>query len=175
MTTKQELKKGYRQISGLFKSYSDFHELAEALQTRGYGRNDLSVLMSNNTHDLYFAAKENNKAPEGVTLGGITGGLLGALIGGFTLIGNIISPGIGLVAAGPIVGILTGGAVGAGAGGVIGALIGAGIPEHEARFFEDALKEEGKILLVAHVPQNEAKEIKAVFERYNAEQVKIYS
>ncbi|HEY9745513.1 MAG TPA: hypothetical protein V6C99_04790, partial [Oculatellaceae cyanobacterium] len=59
--------------------------------------------------------------------------------------------------------------------GLIGALIGAGIPEHEAKFFEFALKEQGKILVVAHIPKAESDEVKAIFERSNAQRLKVYS
>lgn len=168
-------KNAFEQISGLFSSYTDFANLIEALNMRGYREDDLSVLMSENTHHQYFAPQENTKAPEGATVGTISGGILGALIGGLTLVGNVILPGAGLLVAGPLVGALTAGAIGAATGGLIGALIGSGIPEHEAKFFEDALKEEGRILVVAHVPKDEVKEVKAVFERCNADRLKIYT
>lgn len=165
----------FDQISGVFRSYTDFANLIEALNMRGYREDDLSVLMSENTHHQYFAPQENTKAPEGATVGTLSGGILGALIGGLTLVGNIIVPGAGLLVAGPLVGALTAGAVGAATGGLIGGLIGAGIPEHEAKFFEDAIREEGRILVVAHVPHEETKEVKAVFERCNADRLKIHA
>lgn len=165
----------YEQISGVFESYTDFANLIEALNTRGFREDDLSVLMSENTHKQYFAPQENTKAPEGATFGSLSGGIIGAIIGGLTLVGNIILPGSGLLVAGPLVGALTAGAIGAATGGIIGALIGAGIPEHEAKFFEDALKEEGRILVVAHVPHAEVKEVKAVFERCNVDRLKVHN
>lgn len=168
-------KQDYEQISGLFKSYKDFSELIEALNMRGYKEEDISVLMSEHTHKQYFTTQENTKAPEGAAMGTLSGGILGAVIGGLSLVGNIILPGTGLLVAGPLVGALTAGAVGAAAGGLIGALVGAGIPEHEAKFFEDALKKEGQILVVAHVLKEQIKEVKAVFERHNAQQLKVYN
>lgn len=174
MAHRHHERNAFDQISGVFASYTDFANLIEALNMRGFREDDISVLMSENTHHQYFAPQENTKAPEGATVGTLSGGILGALIGGLTLAGNIILPGAGLLVAGPLVGALTAGAIGAATGGLIGALIGAGIPEHEAKFFENALKEEGRILVVAHVPKNESKEVKAVFERCNAERLKIY-
>lgn len=168
-------KADYEQISGLFVSYKDFAELIEALNLRGYKEEDLSVLMSEHTHRQYFTPQENTKAPEGAAVGTLSGGILGAVIGGLSLVGNIILPGSGLLVAGPLVGALTAGAVGAAAGGLIGALVGAGIPEHEAKFFEEALKQEGQILVVAHVLKDHVKEVKAVFERHHAKQLKVYS
>ena len=168
-------KNEYEQISGLFASYNDFTSLIEALNARGYREEDLSVLMSENTRHQYFAPQENTKAPEGAALGGLSGGILGAIIGGLTLVGNIVLPGSGLLVAGPLVGALSVGALGAATGGLIGALVGAGIPEHEAKFFEDALREKGHILVVAHVPREKITEVKSVFERYHAERLKVHN
>ena len=165
----------YDQISGIFSSYADFANLIETLNTRGYKEDDLSVLMSENTHHQYFAPQENTKAPEGVTVGGLSGGVLGAILGSLTLAGTVMLPGAGLLVAGPLVGALTAGAVGAVTGGLIGALIGAGIPEHEAKFFEYALKEQGRILVVAHIPKSESLEVKSIFERSNAQHLRVHT
>ncbi len=166
---------GYEQISGLFISYKDFSDLIEALHIRGFKEEDISVLMSEHTHNQYFSPQENTKAPEGAAVGSLSGGILGAVLGGLTLVGNIILPGSGLLVAGPLVGALTAGAIGAATGGLIGSLVGAGIPEHEAKFFENALKDEGHILVVVHVLKTQVKEVKAVFERHHATQLKVYN
>jgi membrane protein YqaA with SNARE-associated domain len=171
----QRNKQNYDDVSGIFISQTDFTNLIEALNERGYRHDDLSVLMSEQTHRQYFAPHENTKAPEGATVGSLSGGILGVIIGGLTLAGSVIVPGMGLLVAGPLVGALTAGAVGAATGGLLGALIGAGFPEHEAKFFESALKEQGRILVVAHIPKSESKEIKSVFERYNAQHLKVHS
>ncbi|MCE3236393.1 MAG: hypothetical protein K0Q50_2584 [Vampirovibrio sp.] len=168
-------KNEFDQISALFASYQDFSGLIEALNARGYREEDLSVLMSEKTHHQYFAPQENTKAPEGAAFGSLSGGILGAVIGGLTLVGNIILPGSGLLVAGPLVGALTAGAIGAAAGGLIGALVGAGIPEHEAKFFEDALNKQGQILVVAHIPKDRVKEVKAVFERFHASSLRVHA
>ncbi len=167
-------KEGYEQISGLFSSYQDFTDLVESMTRRGYKEEDISVLMTERTRNQYIAPQENSKAPEGATMGSLSGGVLGAVLGGLTLVGNIILPGTGLLVAGPLVGALTAGAIGAATGGLLGALVGAGIPEHEAKFFEEALKQEGQILVVAHVMKDHIKEVKAVFERHNANRVKVH-
>lgn len=164
----------YDQVSGIFSSYSDFSNLIETLNMRGYREDDISVLMSESTHKQYFAPQENTKAPEGATVGSISGGVLGALIGGLTAVGSVVIPG-GIMVAGPVIAALSAGAVGAVTGGLIGGLVGSGIPEHEAKFFEDALKEQGRILVVAHIPKAESDEVKSVFERCNAQRLKVHT
>jgi hypothetical protein len=47
------------------------------------------------------------------------------------------------IAAGPIMAALSGAAAGATTGGVVGALVGLGIPEYEAKAYEERLKTGG--------------------------------
>ena len=54
------------------------------------------------------------------------------------------------IAAGPIMAALSGAAAGAAAGGVAGALVGLGIPEYEAKVYEDRIKK-GGYLVAVHV------------------------
>lgn len=72
--------------------------------------------------------------------------MLGALAASLIVVGVIAAPGIGLVAAGPLLVALVGAGAGAAAGGLVGALVGAGIPEHEARVYADELRG-GSILI----------------------------
>lgn len=168
----------HEQVSGIFNSYDNTNSLVEALYQAGIQDQDISVLMSDQTRQNFtnnndaLRSLDNNKVPEGVSAGAVSGGLLGALIGGLTLIGSVAIPGAGLLAAGPIVGALTGGAIGATSGGLIGALIGAGIPEEEAREYEQALENQGNIVVIAYVPEEKVNAIKSIFERYGAKQVK---
>ncbi|MBX6314363.1 MAG: hypothetical protein IRY99_15840, partial [Isosphaeraceae bacterium] len=89
-----------------------------------------------------------------------------ALIG-FALVGStIVLPGVGpilvggslatgsLVAGGATAATLTGAGIGAASGGLIGGLIGAGIPEAEARDYATRL-ERGDILVSVQVPDQE--------------------
>lgn len=163
------------QISGIFNSRRALEDLFGTFNRLGIREDDVSILMSERTRDLHYGISDTTKLPEGASIGALSGGLLGAVLGGLTVIGNVLLPGIGLLVAGPLVGALAGGAVGSAAGGLIGALIGSGIPEHEAKFFEDALKIEGNILVVAQVPKGQVKEVKAIFERHGAHHIKVHS
>jgi len=81
---------------------------------------------------------------------GAVGGLLaGAGIGGLIAAGAaLLIPGFGPVVAGGILATVLGGAaVGAAAGGILGALAGMGVPEEEARYYEDEFHE-GRVLVI---------------------------
>ena len=64
-------------------------------------------------------------------------------------IGALAIPGLGpFIAAGPIMAALSGAAAGATAGGVVGALVGLGIPEYEAKAYEERIKKGGYLVAV---------------------------
>jgi outer membrane lipoprotein SlyB len=80
------------------------------------------------------------------------------------------------MAAGPIVAALAGAAVGGASGSLLGALVGLGVPEIEAKVYEERLNK-GDILVCVHVDdsgqeniagqifaQHESKHIAAVSE-----------
>ena len=66
---------------------------------------------------------------------------------------------------------LGGAAVGAAAGGLTGALIGFGIPEHEAKRYEGKLAD-GNILISVHTESSEQlRAAKEIFDRYSASNI----
>lgn len=174
------------EVSGIINDRKELEALLDDLEQRNL-RNDVSVLMTDQTRNYYDESwgsdvfepepderiEHSSKLPEGAATGGLTGGILGAIIGGLTLVGSVLVPGVGLLVAGPLVGAITGGAIGTAAGGLVGALIGAGIPEEEARFYEHSLQEQGNVLVVAHVPQNQVAEVRTLFGRHGARSVRV--
>lgn len=152
-------------------------DMADRIVTslRGSGavrEQDISVLFPDKKGTKEFAHEHNTKAPEGAitgaSAGGVTGGVLGLLAG----IGALAIPGVGpLIAAGPIMAALSGAAVGAAVGGVAGGLIGMGMPEFEAKRYEDRVKG-GNILMAAHSETSEnTKTIKEIFKAAGAEDI----
>lgn len=137
-------------VYGVFHDRDKVRETVETLKNEGFRDSDISVVFPNQDETKQFAVEHNTKAPEGATAGGVTGIVAGGVLGWMAGIGMIAIPGIGpLLAAGPIVAALAGaGAVGA-AGGLVGALIGMGVPEYEAKKYENDIKE-GRILIAVH-------------------------
>jgi len=162
----------FKNISGIF-SPADAEPILYELGQRHIPMKDISVLMSETTGNTLIKMSGSNKAPEGATIGGISGGIIGGIIGSLVLAGSILAPGIGVLVAGPLVGALAGTAAGVGAGGVLGGLIGLGIPEREAKYYEDALKEEGNMMIAARVPKEVTPEIKALFEQFEGKNLHI--
>ncbi len=162
----------YEQVIGIFKE-ADLNSVVLELERRNIDPSQISIVMSQTTGEQLMKINPSTKAPEGATVGGLTGGLLGALIGGLTLAGSVLLPGVGILAAGPLVGALAGTSIGVASGGIIGGLIGMGMPEHEAREIEDTLKDPGTVLVMTEVPKEQIPEIKALFERFDVKGLKI--
>jgi hypothetical protein len=98
------------------------------LKQAGFKDDEVGVIAPHHDADETYAE-------EGAAAGAVTGGAVGALAGA---VATGLIPGVGpVIAAGLLAGVLGGAAAGAAAGGVFGALIGLGIPEEEARRYEE--------------------------------------
>lgn len=139
------------------------------LKNEGFSDDDISVLFPDKSSTKDFAHEQNTKAPEGAVAGAGAGGAIGGTLGLLAGIGLLAIPGVGpFIAAGPIAASLSGLAVGATVGGITGALVGMGIPEIEAKRYEDKVKG-GNILISAHTDDSdEVDAAEEIFKRENA-------
>src|SRR5687768_4219117 len=139
-----------RMLTGLFRDRDSAERAYRSLNDRGYGKDDINLLMSDDTRKKYFAGDDTelgSKAWEGAGKGAAIGGGVGATLAAIAAIGTTLAlPGIGLLIAGPIAAALAGGGAGALTGGLVGALVGAGIPEEHAKHYEKGLKEGGIVM-----------------------------
>ena len=105
-------------VTGLFPDRASAERAYDVASTKGYGKDDFNVVMSDETRKRHFPAdgvttELGNKAAEGAGVGGAIGGTLGAVLGAIVAVGTSIAiPGLGSVIAGP----LAAGLAGAGAG-----------------------------------------------------------
>jgi uncharacterized membrane protein len=159
-------------VFGIVKTHSQAEQIVEGLQQAGFPVSEISVLLPDNEGKHDIGHVKATKAPEGATTGATTGGLTGGVLGLLAGIGALAIPGVGpLIAAGPIMAALSGVAIGATTGGVVGALIGLGIPEIEARRYEDKLKS-GNYLIAVHARDGEEKDrAKEIFKNAGAEDI----
>src|SRR5918999_4303284 len=130
-----------RIMTGMFRDRESAERAYGSLTGRGYTKDDVSLLMSEDARRRHFSddatrTELGTKAAEGAGVGAVVGGGLGAVLAALAAAGTIALPGIGLIAMGPLAAALTGAATGGVAGGLLGALVGAGIPEERAREYE---------------------------------------
>ncbi len=139
-------------VIGVFRTHDNVEASITELKDLGYDTKELSVVMK----DYRKNTKAHSKGAhviEGAATGATTGAILGGLAGLLTGIGAIAIPGIGaLFIAGPIATALglTGAAAATGAlaGGLLGSLVSLGIPEKEARVYEEYIRAGGILLIV---------------------------
>ncbi len=146
--------------------------IVQELKKNGFVDNDISALFPDKKGSKDFAHEHNTKAPEGAAVGATAGGALGGTVGLLAGIGALAIPGLGpFIAAGPLMAALSGAAVGGAVGGLTGALVGMGIPEYEAKRYENKLRE-GNILISVHTEDSKQQETaKKIFERLGARDI----
>src|SRR4051794_12133624 len=135
---------------GIYQSRAQLEAGVDALKAANFRYEDISVLFPDKETSKEFAHEKSTKAPEGATIGGASGVVVGGTLGWLAGIGALAIPGVGpFIAAGPIVAALAGAGAGGAVGGLLGALVGMGIPEYEAKRYEGRIRS-GGILMSVH-------------------------
>jgi hypothetical protein len=145
-------------LTGAFRDRTSAEQAYDLLIKRGYKRDDISLMMSDDTLEERFGTDQATEFKDEATEVGKTGAVTGAgtstLVGAVSGAATLTLPGIGLVLAGPVATALAGLGVAGATGGVVGALVGSGIPEDRARTYERDIKV-GRIV-IAVVPRSES-------------------
>ncbi len=140
-------------VTGTFRDRENAERAYNTLGSRGYSKDDVNLLMSDDTRKKHFSDDTDtdtglgSKALEGAGAGGAIGGTVGAILAAVAAVGTTLAiPGLGIVIAGPIAAALAGAGAGAATGGLIGALVGAGMPEDRAKLYEQDIKNGGIVM-----------------------------
>ena len=148
-------------VAGLFSERSDAERAIRALKDAGFSENQIGVAMRDRGEQRDLVNDTGTKAAEGAATGAASGGVVGGVLGLLAGVGALAIPGVGpIVAGGVLASTLTGAGIGAAAGGIIGGLIGMGIPEEEARHFDQGFRAGGILVTVeAGARADEARDI----------------
>lgn len=160
-------------VTGLFKNKVAAEAAVDAILKRGYSRDDISVLMSDDTRSKHFALQSRTHAADGLGIGAAAGGAVGAVLAAITAVGTtLFLPGLNLVIAGPIAAALAGLGAGGATGGLIGALIGAGIPEYRAKVYEAGIRGGGILIGVEARSDEDVDRLEELLNELGAENVR---
>lgn len=144
-----------------FDQHRQAEEAVADLRQQGFDR-EVSLLVK----DSERTKGREGGIGEGVTTGGVLGGLAGLALGA----GALAIPGIGpVVALGPITGLLSGAAT----GGVAGGLVDWGIPETEGRNYE-AEVQQGKTLVAVRTEETKINNAADVLRNHGSKNVQIH-
>ena len=169
-----------RMVTGMFPDRESAEQAYGSMAGRGYGTDDVHMLMSDDTRKRYFVPKDGKDAKDtelgskalegagvGAGIGAVTGGVLAAVAAAAT----VAIPGVGLVVAGPLAAALAGAGAGSVTGGLIGALVGSGIPEERARVYEQGVREGGIVLGVTPKTDEDAEYFEREWKGYRGEHI----
>ncbi len=157
-------------VVGVFQNRLDANQAVAELDEAGFDKSKVGVALRHPGNDMsdLLTAKDTH-AEGGAMAGALTGLGLGALAGLGVLAGVV--PVVGhAIAAGTLGMILCNAAAGAGIAGMAGFMIGAGLPEEEAKFYQDEFEAgHGIVTVCADSRADLAAEILARHGAYNME------
>jgi hypothetical protein len=154
-------------VCATFKDALMAKQALQALEPLHLDSRDVSLITSEAAYEREELVEviAGDKLHEESVHAGKVGGLTGAIIAAVTAIAGMITGGTGLLAAGPIVAIITG------AGGVLGGLLGAGFTENAAQKVDNAIRQ-GHVVILVHAENKEiAKNAEAALKGQGAEEV----
>lgn len=157
-------------VVGVFEHIYDAQAAIRDLKDAGFRDEEIGVAGPGEHDETMGAARSTEKgthAPEGAAAGAATGAGVGALWAIGITAGVV--PAIGpVIAGGALAAVLASAAGGAAVAGLAGALIGMGIPEEEATYYENEFRAGRTIVTVKTTTrQDEAREIFGRFRGYD--------
>ncbi|NJL00389.1 MAG: hypothetical protein HC838_02490 [Spirulinaceae cyanobacterium RM2_2_10] len=145
----------FKRAVGLFSTRREAETSLSQLRDASFDMNKVSVIAkdADGNSSVGGAQVTSNKGDQaaggagaGATAGATTGGILG-LVGG---LGVLAIPGVGVAAEVGVIlaNTLLGSGIGAAGGGLAGALIGWGVPEEDAKYYDERLNAGEYVVLV---------------------------
>ena len=147
-------------IDRAFADVAEANAYYDFLIEHGYSTDDITVLMSKDTKERFYAMNDHvedtgDAALKGAGTGSAIGGTVGAIAGALATVGGaILVPGLGLAVAGPIAAALAGAGVGGATGALVGALTNAGLSDSLATEYNDALNR-GEVIISVDPKDND--------------------
>jgi hypothetical protein len=167
---------GRQTVGALFEMRGDAEDAINALKTRGFSGDQIGIALRDRDAQGKLAEDTGTKAADGAATGAVSGGLLGGVVGFLVGVGALAIPGIGpIISAGVLTTVfgaagataLAGAGIGAATGGVVGGLIGMGIPETEAAYFDTGFRK-GHVLVTVNAG-NRINEAVDVLQQYGGD------
>jgi hypothetical protein len=136
-------------VVGLFQNQADAERAIRRLKEEGFSESQIGVAIKDRHQQQDLVEGTGTQAAESAATGAIGGGVLGGVIGLLAGVGALAIPGVGpIIAGGTLASTLAGAGIGAAAGGLLGALVGMGVPEEDARHFDEGFRAGGTLVTV---------------------------
>jgi len=153
---------------GVFSLADMADKAVQGLVDAGFDPEDISVICSKEAVREQFPDVDT-PPPTGEREPGraLTGGAIGAVLGGAAATAIVTTGGAVLFAAGALLTLM-----GAGAGTFVGAMTARGVEREIADFYDQAL-EKGKVLVAVHADGRDLSEAERVFSELGAEPIEL--
>ena len=136
-------------IIASFDGYPAAQQAMRDLMDNGYMACDIGIVASNSQKDVPVDNGAPDDTGHAASDSALTGGVVGGAAGLAASLAALAIPGIGpIIAAGPLVAMLSGAGAGAVAGGLLGALTDTGVPEEHANYYAEAVRRGGALVTV---------------------------
>ena len=134
-------------VVGVFADQGQARQALHELLQAGFSSEHIGFLVRDETSLVQGTPTEKlqEETADDAAKGAVTGGVLGGLLGAAA---SLLIPGLGPVLTGGILTTLSGVVLGAATGGVMATLRGMGIPEEEARSYDEAVQAGRTIVIV---------------------------
>jgi hypothetical protein len=149
--------------------------IVRTLEQRGFPKKDISILLVSHdeSHEKPAASSElKTDTTTGATVGAGAGGVLGGALAFLAGAGAIAAPGVGnVVGVGALFVALNTANAGAALGGIAGALVGLGLPETQAKGFEDLARSGDLLISVQVETDDELRRVREILSTCHAEHI----
>lgn len=157
----------------LFKNSDEAGRAISILKEKGYTK-DISLVAKDEDTGKVKSKGVKKDVSEGAVVGGVTGAAIGAVAAAIGLSLNPVTlPALGVVLSGGPLSALLGGVGGAVSGGLVGALVDAGVPEEEAKIYEDRIKR-GEVLVAVTSDMEHRANLETIFKDHRASKLSSY-
>ena len=159
-------------VIGVFSDFTAAVNTSPELASAGFAHEDISIIAQDNKGEYakFVKAQSLPESETGIGTGAAIGGIGGFLLG----LAAFAIPGIGpVVAAGPLAMAFAGATLGVVGGSLVGALNGLGVPEFEAKAYDQGVRE-GSTLVIVHSPAHLVTQAADIMRHHHAVRVDIH-
>lgn len=157
-------KSGQETVVGVFHTSTEAQRAVSRLKALGLTDDQIGVI-SHDQEGTFQEQSGETMAEEGASVGAVAGLGAGALWGIGIAAG--VLPAIGpVIAGGTLAAIAASAGTAAAAGGILGALIGLGIPEEEAEFYQGEF-EHGRTIVTVKCSKDQLAQVHQVLDEHN--------
>ncbi|MCU0535773.1 MAG: general stress protein [Hydrococcus sp. Prado102] len=176
----------YKRAVGTFSSKREAQAALNELRNSGFAMDKISVLAKDTDRNEQVAGigvtdrddikdRGDTEAQEGAGIGATAGTVLGGAGGLLVGLEALIIPGVGpFLAAGTIATTLAGAGIGAAAGAIVGALTGLGIPEEDAKAYDQRISQ-GDYLVILEGTEAEIDRAGSILRNGGVRQWNVYN